>query len=674
MFHNIAAVFCLVFFLIGTPITAQSQKLKKVSIEDFKDKFHEEDSTANAIILYKYRSTYFNENTPDHWVLITEIKERIKILKQAGIKDANKTIKLRKKGSEKETITDLKVFVYKKDNRKVRIKKNTIENLRPRPISSNLNEVKLNAPNVEVGSIIEWSYKITSPFWKIKDLIIQEDLPTKFYFAKVKIPSYFNYNRIINGHFNYKSIDSSLFLDVKVKQYSKTYVKFMTGILKETIKDSVFQVTETETKYELKDIPALKEEPYINNIDNYRAFIGYELMSTDLPRQGYIEHSKSWTEVIRNIYDSDQFGGQLKNLHFLKNDAAQIKSSNSQPENIMQKAFELIKNKMSWDKNYGVFPHKNLKIAYEKKTGNIAEINLLLIGLLRECGLDAQPVLSRSINLPKPFSARPDGFNYVLVAVDIAGNRVLLDATEKLSSPNVLPKRTLHSEGKLVFNDGSFENINLQPTKASQINTIIQAEINHDGSVSGKQRSNYTGQEALKYRKKYLSLTKKEFNDHLIYKDHLDALVNFNIENLNQFNDPIIETIAFQWRDGITMNANDMYISPLLFLKLKSNPFKTKDRKHPVHFSYPSGHRKIISLKIPEGYKVSFTPKPINIVLPNQMGSYLFNIKKEGNTLNIISSFRLNTATIPSKIYPELISFYEQRVSKENENIVLIKL
>jgi len=56
------------------------------------------------------------------------------------------------------------------------------------------------------------------------------------------------------------------------------------------------------------------------------------------------------------------------------------------------------------------------------------------------------------------------------------------------------------------------------------------------------------------------------------------------------------------------------------------------------------------------------------------MGSYLFNIKKEGDNLNIISTFRLNTTNIPANTYLELKAFYEQRISKENEKVVLTKL
>ena len=37
-----------------------------------------------------------------------------------------------------------------------------------------------------------------------------------------------------------------------------------------------------------------------------------------------------------------------------------------------------------------------------------------------------------------------DGFNCVIAAVEIDGQRYLLDATEKMAAPNVLPNRVLN--------------------------------------------------------------------------------------------------------------------------------------------------------------------------------------------------------------------------------------
>lgn len=663
----------ILLLLVSSTIYSQKSNFKKVKLKDVLNNVYELDSTANAVVLHKYRTTYFNDLQPDKWEIITEIHERIKILNTKGLSYATNHIQLRKSSDNKEMLSNFKGFVYSYNGMRIITRKIKKEAIKKSELSDSLDVVKIEFPTVKAGDIVEYSYKIVSPFYKIDNVVLQEDIPIKYCYNSIKTPSYFSYNRILNSRL--KVTTNEFEQQFELKPFTtKKYSNIVQRHLRIYTRDSVLHTTEKVVEYEVKNVKALKSEIYVDNIENYRAFIGYELISTDFPKQGFKDYSNSWSKVIKKIHESNQFGGQLINLHFLKNEAALIKSKYLKPKEIMQKAFELIKNKMSWNKGYGIFAQRNLKLVYEKNTGNIAEINLLLTGLLRECGLNAQPILSRSRTMATPFQANPDNFNYVLVAVNIEGERVLLDATEKLSNPNILPERALISHGMLVFNDGSFENISLHPNNVNQINTVIQAEINHDGSISGKKRSNYTGQEALKYRKNYIKQSKKEFNKHLISNYNLVKLLDFNVENLTHLKAPIIETIGFQMKDGITINANEMYISPLLFLKIKSNPFKSTDRKYPINFLYPLSEKQMVSINIPKGYKVSFIPKPISIALPNQMGSYLFKIKKEGEHLNIISSFKLNSTNIPANKYLELKTFYKQRVLKENEKVILTKL
>ena len=67
-------------------------------------------------------------------------------------------------------------------------------------------------------------------------------------------------------------------------------------------------------------------------------------------------------------------------------------------------------------------------------------------------------------------------------------------------------------------------------------------------------------------------------------------------------------------------------------------------------------------------------PEPIKISLPDSMGSFLFNINVVEGGLNVISTFEINTAIIPEFKYAELKEFYNQRVLKETEKVVLTKI
>jgi len=346
-------------------------------------------------------------------------------------------------------------------------------------------------------------------------------------------------------------------------------------------------------------VPALKEELYVDNIDNYRFLITYELMSTQFPNSGLKKYSTSWEDVVKTINKSENFGGQLKKTRFLKDDAIIIKSKGTAPLEIINNAFEFIKNKMSWNGKKRVSTRNGLQKAYKANTGDSAQINLMLTALLRECGIKANPVLVSTRDHGFPVFPTLDGFNYVVVCAEINGKDILLDATEKLSIPGMLPQRALNWEGTLVLEDGRTRKIDLYPKKLSLGNTIMNITINSDGSIEGKQRTSYTNMKALQFRKEYKKYTKDEYEEDLINTYTFDDLVDFEVKNLKELNKPIMETYAFEFDEGVDVIGNEMYISPLFFLKIKSNPFKLEERNYPVNFEYPQSRKKIINIKNP---------------------------------------------------------------------------
>jgi len=56
------------------------------------------------------------------------------------------------------------------------------------------------------------------------------------------------------------------------------------------------------------------------------------------------------------------------------------------------------------------------------------------------------------------------------------------------------------------------------------------------------------------------------------------------------------------------------------------------------------------------------------------MGSFLFNISEVKGGVNVLSTFKINSAIIPAYKYLELKEFYNQRVLKEAEKIVPYKI
>ena len=70
---------------------------------------------------------------------------------------------------------------------------------------------------------------------------------------------------------------------------------------------------------------------------------------------------------------------------------------------------------MHWNGMYGYTSDEGVKKAYDLKTGNIADINLILVGMLRAANLKANPVLISTRSNGVPLFPTMEGFNYVAV-------------------------------------------------------------------------------------------------------------------------------------------------------------------------------------------------------------------------------------------------------------------
>jgi hypothetical protein len=659
----------LTFLFVLNSISSQNYKFGKVALSEVTNNIYEKDTSASAVVLYKYRNTYFNYQHPEGWVLITEVHKRIKILNKDGLDYATEEVSLYKSSKSKESISSIKGYTYNEAGGKLTKEKLKRSSVFDTKTSDNWDKTSFTMPKAKVGSVVEWKYKITSPFWKIDDLTIQEDIPTKQYHAKIEILNYFNLKRIVKGGFSVipKEYKEPRTLTVMWEQDTNR-------ALTQATRSSTIQTTEYVHEYELKDIPALKEELYVDNIDNYRYLINYELMSTQFPKSALKQYSTTWEKVVKSIYKDEDFGKELEKNKYFNDDLDKIISNSSGKIELLNNIFNFVKNKMTWNNKSRRYTQDGVKKAYKNNSGNVAEINFILIAMLKKVGIKANPVLISTRSHGIPAFPTIEGFNYVIVCAEINGKEILMDATEKQSIPGLLPERVINWEGTLMLGEEKFRKIRLYPTKTSQNNTLLSITINEDGSIQGKQQKSYSLNEALNYRNSNKNVNKDSYLETIIDSYQLDDAVGFKVENMDNLDKTIKESFSFEADEGVEIIGSELYFQPLFFLALNENPFKAEERNYPINYVFPRLQRKIINITIPEGYEVTSLPKPIKIKMPENFGSFLFNISKTETGINVMSEFKINSAVIPAYSYGELKEFYNQRVLKEAEKVVLTKM
>ena len=357
------------------------------------EKVYPMDSSASASVLYRNQSTRFNYIQGIGFKVLTDVHERIKIYDKEGFDYATISQLLYKSGGDKESISGLKAYTYNLENGKVVKSKMEKSAVFSTALNKYRDEEKFTLPNVKEGSVVEYQYLITSPFYySIDEVDLQYDIPIKKQEVSIATPEYFVFNKRSKGY-HYIPMEST----------------------KKSVSVSGSNYTNDISTFKASNIPALKDdEPYTGNINNYRAGLIFEITAIVIPGQTHKYFSTTWKDVTKTIYKSSNFGNELKKINYFKDDLATILSEAKSPSQKIGAIFNFVKSKVKWNSYYGIGTNKGVKKAYKEGTGNVAEINLMLTSMLRAAGLEANPVLVSTRSKGFPFFPTIDGFNYDL--------------------------------------------------------------------------------------------------------------------------------------------------------------------------------------------------------------------------------------------------------------------
>lgn len=149
---------------------------------------------------------------------------------------------------------------------------------------------------------------------------------------------------------------------------------------------------------------------------------------------------------------------------------------------------------------------------------------------------------------------------------------------------------------------------------------------------------------------------------------------NFQLVNKNNVNESLKKVYNYTDKGSSEIISNKIYLRPFLNFGFKENPFKLENRDYPVDFVSPFLENYTINYEIPEGYEVESLPKQLNMKMPENLGSFSYLIGQNGNGLQIVCNFSMNSSFISAEMYPELKEFFNQAILKMNEKIVLKKI
>ncbi|RYZ96309.1 MAG: DUF3857 domain-containing protein, partial [Sphingobacteriaceae bacterium] len=250
----------LLFVFFSETAAAQDFNYGYFTQEEVNMKSYKNDTSAHAVVLNEYGNAYIS--TQDGLPLIFEHHIKIKIFDSKGFKEGNVEIPLRLSGENIERIDEISGITYYKDEHG-NIQKTTLDGKDIFTTKDNKynSTIKFAMPNLRDGCIIEYKYRITSPFDReFRTWLFQSDIPKVISFYKAQIPAVYTYNIVLRG--GLKLLEGNDYKPQLDRDCFSYYgVKCDCSLL----------------KFAMKDVPAFTEEEDMTSPRNFMSGIYFEL-------------------------------------------------------------------------------------------------------------------------------------------------------------------------------------------------------------------------------------------------------------------------------------------------------------------------------------------------------------------------------------------------------------
>ncbi|MCH4552930.1 transglutaminase domain-containing protein [Aestuariibaculum lutulentum] len=624
-----------------------------VKPEDVKAEAFSKDSTANALIIYERGNSYVDN---EDFELKTEIECKLKILNREGFDEATIVIPLYKNKDNSQKVFNIVASTHNIISGD-KIEETTLskKDIHNEEYNENYNLVKFTLPNIKEGSVITYSYKITSPFmFNYKGWNFQGDIP--------KLYSEYNTSVPANWQYHIKLIGGKKLMTNESKIAKHCLTTFNGGVADCTI-----------SKYAMKDIPAFIEEDYMTSKHNYLARIEYELKSFKNFTGAVNHYTKSWDDVDDELKKEKSVGRQiLKSI-----DAKEFLPETIINEtDILKKAkaiYFFVQENYTWDGKYSIYNDElSVKELIKNKSGNVSSINILLHNLLDASGIEVKPIIMSTRENGFATKEIPviSDFNYLTVQAIVDNNTYFLDATERYLTFGEIPFRCLNGYARLLdFKSGSSW-IDINPIRTTY--TMYNTELNFDDekNLIGEVKRKSSGYHALYSKERYFP-NKNSYVDELSNSLPNTEISDYNLISEDKTSDNFYETYNIQYKTE--QIGDNIYLNPFFDKFTSENPFKLQERTYPVDFGYRTNYMYSFKINLGDKYTLLEKPQDTNLSLPSNSGQLIFTSELVDNSINLILKFNLKSPAYPPEFYPYLKEIFNKLVDIQQNSIFVLK-
>jgi hypothetical protein len=628
------------------------------------------DSNTHAVILSDQGEVHFIGNRRGWFSYVYTRQTKIKVLDKTAFGLATVEVDLRDLQDHADELGSVIASTYNMGNGQLVETKLDPKDIFFTKLNKYYKTAKFSLPGVKEGSILEYTYTITSeyadhmPSWTFQG----EKIPCLSSEYKVEIPETMSFVVVRQGFHGF-AVDKG---STGNQSYSVTQ-QVDDGRGGKFDKPLFVSVGTVKHDWIMKDILPFGSERFLSTPENYMDKLSFQLAATRVNNYESYAHSTTWAKATAELLTGQSFGMPLAEEDFSVSQLSdKIPVSNDALEQAKAVYYYVSQHFACTDHSY-MYIETSLKDVIHNNSGCVGDINLLLVALLRKRGMQADPVVLSTREHGFNLASYPvlEKLNYVVVQLSLGGKLYYLDAARPQLGFGQLAANCYNGHAR-VISDRDSSSIYFWADSLKESKVTLALLSGSDKGLEGTLQSTLGPEESYQVRRDVAEHGEQQYFKNIQTSWGEDAdISNGGIDSLTRLEDPV--KIHYEFVLKQTPGASVLYFNPVMSGGWRENPFKAADRRYPVEMPYAIDQTYVFSMDIPEGYMVDELPKSAKVAFNGDQGYFEYLIQQQGDKIQMRCRVRLNKAFFAPEDYSSLRDFFAFIVKKENEQIVLKK-
>ncbi len=610
------------------------------------------DTLASAVYLADHGEVYI---TTDFKLRFTR-HFRIKVLDERGLEYGDFRITYYSKDGAQRIHEIRAQTINPGDGRRPDIKRLGRRDFRTENIDDRYSSTVFTLPDVQPGSVLEVEYTMISdtPFF-LSDWAFQKEIPVMYSQFRAFLPNPLTYSRVFQAA-----------LPLAVQDVSTYYATDRRDIYLDGLGGQVYT-------WGMEDVPALRDEPFVAALDNHRSVMRFQLARVAFAGSPARTILTDWNSLKEDVLKGDM-GRHLRPRREWRDVVRQVVPEGAADELKARLLFRHVAD-LPGNNRLSFVADTDPENVLTGTPGNSASKALLLVGLLREAGLEANPVLvsTRSNGLVRWEYPLINQFNHMVVELKIGNKDWLLDPLDAYQPFGVLSFQSLNDKG-LAMAPGPYRLVSLEPTEGIRIRSQMNLAPDSTLGVTGTLQFLLDGYAAVGVRRTLKQATDQDQYIHEQYLSDIPGAVRLShsITGLDHADSTLMVMVDFR-SDQLLQDAGDLLLMDVvLFNRVKANPFLRPNRRFPVDFGTTQDYQFVLNVTPPAGFELETLPPPARTSLRQDAQFLMQAVRTPDRGAVISSQLRFRKPVYSTSDYAPLREFYD-RVATAHQSQLLFK-